>query len=392
MYLKRNQASKTTPWGTIKLYDGKGFEVIREGETYRDGSLTTRYASSNPLANAQASQGTGERYRWISDGSSGTRTATDEEGYTAQNERYGGRGVTLYGRGEAVAVSYSSSSGGTRSMYLGKDIMGSVRSVTVDTGAIEERHEYDAFGQPYKGDLSGGMNLGYTGKPYNTTTGLYNYGYRDYQPQAARFTTIDPIRDGSNWFSYVNNDPVNYVDLWGLDAMYSIYIRGSGKIVSTYIPSKADGSPDLSNIKIHKFSVTNNVSTKPTTTMPVQGTPEYYYPQTFPTGTWNVGTSKPVSDDDPQKTYKGDVFIPTTATQTVPTYGTTKPTAGDLPTGTQVDQGYGLHYSTAKETLGCIKIDSQEDADLFAALSDQALKTDGGISTLTVMDRGKKNK
>ena len=31
-----------------------------------------------------------------------------------------------------------------------------------------------------------------------------------------RFTTVDPIRDGSNWFAYVNNDPVNYVDLWGL--------------------------------------------------------------------------------------------------------------------------------------------------------------------------------
>jgi RHS repeat-associated protein len=101
-------------------------------------------------------------------------------------------------------------------MYLGKDIMGSVRSVTVDSGAVEDRYEYDAFGQPYKGDLSGGMNLGYTGKPYDTSTGLYNYGYRDYKPQAARFTTVDPIRDGRNWHAYVNNDPVNYVDLWGL--------------------------------------------------------------------------------------------------------------------------------------------------------------------------------
>jgi hypothetical protein len=27
---------------------------------------------------------------------------------------------------------------------------------------------------------------------------------------------VDPIRDGSNWFAYVNNDPVNYVDSWGL--------------------------------------------------------------------------------------------------------------------------------------------------------------------------------
>jgi RHS repeat-associated protein len=65
------------------------------------------------------------------------------------------------------------------------------------------------------------MNLGYTGKAYDVTTGLYNYGYRDYAPTVARFTTVDPIRDGVNWFTYVNNDPVNYVDLWGLEKHYS---------------------------------------------------------------------------------------------------------------------------------------------------------------------------
>jgi RHS repeat-associated protein len=66
------------------------------------------------------------------------------------------------------------------------------------------------------------MNLGYTGKPYDMATGLYNYGYRDYKPEAARFTTIDPIRDGANWFTYVNNDPVNLVDLWGLEDIVAI--------------------------------------------------------------------------------------------------------------------------------------------------------------------------
>jgi RHS repeat-associated protein len=72
--------------------------------------------------------------------------------------------------------------------------------------------KYDAFGTPYQGDFSSGMNLGYTGKPYDPATGLYNYGYRDYQPAVARFTTVDPVRDGNNWFAYVNNDPVNYFD------------------------------------------------------------------------------------------------------------------------------------------------------------------------------------
>jgi RHS repeat-associated protein len=82
---------------------------------------------------------------------------------------------------------------------------------------MEGRYEYDVFGVPYEGDLNGGMNLGYTGKPYDVVTGMYNYGYRDYKPEAARFTTEDPIRGGANWFAYVNNDPVNWVDLWGLE-------------------------------------------------------------------------------------------------------------------------------------------------------------------------------
>jgi RHS repeat-associated protein len=171
-----------------------------------------------------SNEATGERYRWVGENES-ARTRNLDDGYTTQNSRYNGRGVTLYGNGEAVAVSYSSS-GGSRSMYMGKDIMGSVRSVTVDTGTLEHRYEYDAFGQPYKGDLTGGMNLGYSGKPYDTATGLYNYGYRDYKPQAARFTTVDPIRDGNNWYAYVNNDPVNWVDLWGLAEIFADDING----------------------------------------------------------------------------------------------------------------------------------------------------------------------
>jgi RHS repeat-associated protein len=61
-----------------------------------------------------------------------------------------------------------------------------------------------------------GGAVNYTGKPYDPATGMYNYGYRDYAPELARFTTVDPIRD--NWFVYVNNDPGNWIDPWGLSA------------------------------------------------------------------------------------------------------------------------------------------------------------------------------
>ena len=68
-------------------------------------------------------------------------------------------------------------------------------------------------------------------KPYDSATGLYNYGYRDYRPATARFTTVDPIRDGNNWYSYVNNDPVNWIDLWGLfsDVLEAVLIDRIGE-------------------------------------------------------------------------------------------------------------------------------------------------------------------
>ncbi|MBQ7168024.1 MAG: RHS repeat-associated core domain-containing protein, partial [Treponema sp.] len=57
---------------------------------------------------------------------------------------------------------------------------------------------------------------GFTGKEYDSWTGLYNYGFRDYASRLGRFTTVDPIQDGLGWYAYVNSDPVSWLDPWGL--------------------------------------------------------------------------------------------------------------------------------------------------------------------------------
>ena len=95
-------------------------------------------------------------------------------------------------------------------------------------GRVSGTVEYDVFGEPVTGTGvfagsaggSGGISalvFAYAGKPYDPVTGLSDYGFRDYAPTLARFTTVDPIRDGSNWYAYCNSDPVNYVDMWGLE-------------------------------------------------------------------------------------------------------------------------------------------------------------------------------
>ena len=88
--------------------------------------------------------------------------------------------------------------------------------IIINSHIQKTSYTYDAFGTLVEGDLSGTKDYGYLGKQHDPTANLYNYGYRDYSPSQARFTTVDPIRDGTNWFSYCNGDPVNFVDLWGL--------------------------------------------------------------------------------------------------------------------------------------------------------------------------------
>ena len=111
---------------------------------------------------------------------------------------------------------------------------------------------YDIFGSPYQKTGSfladDSLDFGYLGKPYNADTELYDYGFRDYSPATARFTTIDPIRDGRNWYSYVVNDPVNYVDLWGLCKSDGERIA-EGEARLQKLASKVDKLPDLVNVE-----------------------------------------------------------------------------------------------------------------------------------------------
>jgi RHS repeat-associated protein len=89
--------------------------------------------------------------------------------------------------------------------------------MTIDSkGKVKETYSYDAFGNAYEGSFLRNNDIGYNGKMFDPAVGLLNYGFRDYAPNLGRFTTVDPIRDGGNWYAYCHNDPVNFVDPWGL--------------------------------------------------------------------------------------------------------------------------------------------------------------------------------
>jgi RHS repeat-associated protein len=100
------------------------------------------------------------------------------------------------------------------------DHLGSVRLVVnTDSGAIAQQIDYDEWGNVLLDTSPGFQPFGYAGGLYDPDTGLVRFGYRDYDAQTGRWLAKDPIlfAGGSpNLYSYCHNDPINWVDPFGL--------------------------------------------------------------------------------------------------------------------------------------------------------------------------------
>ena len=89
--------------------------------------------------------------------------------------------------------------------------------------------------------------------------------------------------------------------------------------------------------------------------------PKHKYPvmpRTFPRGTWGVFKPLPRPDDE----YLSPFFIPTEAEQYLNVWELDEEGGYDHVTDERVlDLGYGVHFSTSRTTVGCIRIYSEED-------------------------------
>jgi len=100
------------------------------------------------------------------------------------------------------------------------DHLGSVRLVVdTATGTIAQRVDYDEFGQVTLDTNPGFQPFGFAGGLYDPDTKLVRFGLRDYDAFTGRWTAKDPIRFRAgdvNLFGYLMNDPVNFIDPYGL--------------------------------------------------------------------------------------------------------------------------------------------------------------------------------
>ncbi len=106
------------------------------------------------------------------------------------------------------------------------DGLGSVTALSNMNGQIVERYAYDAFGKTQilapnyelrTTSLYGNPIL-FTGRRLDAESGFYDYRFRMYSPDLGRFLQPDPLGyiDGMNLYAYVNNNPLNWIDPWGL--------------------------------------------------------------------------------------------------------------------------------------------------------------------------------
>ena len=105
--------------------------------------------------------------------------------------------------------------------YYELDGLSSVTSLSNTAGAVTQTYTYDSFGKTTASSGSLVNPFQYTGREFDAESRLYYYRARYYDPATGRFLSEDLIRWSSgtvDFYSYVQNDPTNLIDPFGLSA------------------------------------------------------------------------------------------------------------------------------------------------------------------------------
>jgi RHS repeat-associated protein len=102
--------------------------------------------------------------------------------------------------------------------YYEQDGLGSVTSLSNSAGTLVNTYAYDSFGKLTASTGTLVNPFQYTGREFDSETGLYEYRARYYDQNVGRFKSEDPIRfkGGINFYAYVGNNATNRTDPDGM--------------------------------------------------------------------------------------------------------------------------------------------------------------------------------
>ena len=134
--------------------------------------------------------------------------------------------------------------------YYHTDHLGTIEAATDASGAGVWTANYSVFGEVLATTGSLDQEPVYTGKGYDDEVGLYYFNARWYNPELGRFISEDPIQDGVNWYVYVSNNPLKFVDPTGLrldDDLETDLERGRKATVEDDDDDETEGSGNDTN-------------------------------------------------------------------------------------------------------------------------------------------------
>ncbi len=113
------------------------------------------------------------------------------------------------------------------------DALGGTVSLTDTTGTIQTQYTFDPYGNTSQSGNNSTNSFAYTGRE-NDGIGLYYNRARYYSPELGRFISEDPLRFGSNFFSYASGNPIDFDDALGLATLYYWGARFNGPYLQRY--------------------------------------------------------------------------------------------------------------------------------------------------------------
>ncbi len=96
--------------------------------------------------------------------------------------------------------------------FLVSDLLGSVDETLDSFRTVTSQQLFLPFGNPFYSSGTPPTDKAFTGQKSDSTSGLYYYNARYYDPTGRAFVSADTVRDGQNPYAYVHWNPETHDD------------------------------------------------------------------------------------------------------------------------------------------------------------------------------------